>query len=98
MTIKTPNKGKIIRTQAKGMVTIPSEFRSALGIDENSLLQAQLVKNGVLFVKIEYQTAKKPKKTAPPVEMYSAKQIAGWLLADKIDPRTAAKLKKLLKK
>lgn len=99
MAATTKSKGKIVRTQAKGMITIPSEFRSALGIDENSLLQASLVKNGVLFVKIKFEsTPSKSKKQETPYQLYSDAQIKEWLLKDKIAPATAARLKKLLKK
>ena len=42
---------KVIRAQSKGMVTIPSTFCVKLGIKPNSLLEAKLVDNGVLFSK-----------------------------------------------
>lgn len=80
---------KVVKTQSKGMVTIPIEFRAKLGIDPDSLLEARLVDDGVLFVKLEVQ----PQKT----EIYSDKQIEEWMKSDKLDKKTAAKLKKLLK-
>lgn len=80
---------KVVRTQSKGMVTIPAPFRAKLGIDAESLLEARLVDEGVLFVKLALQ----PQKT----EIYSDKQIEEWMKSDKLDKKTAAKLKKLLK-
>lgn len=80
---------KIVRTQTKGMVTIPREFREKLGISSNSLLEAKIVDNGVMFVKMNYQ-ALEP-------EIYSDEQIKNWLKEDKLDKKTAEKIKKLLK-
>lgn len=89
--------GKIVQTHAKGMVTIPAEFRAKLGIEEDTLLKATLIKDGVIFVKIKYISG--PEKNPPSnSEVYSDRQIKQWLAEDKLDPRTAAKLKKLFKK
>lgn len=80
---------KVVKTQSKGMVTIPAEFRQKLEIDENSLLEAKLINNGVIFTKIVY--------TPPETEIYSDKKIKEWMKDDKMDKKTAQKLKKLLK-
>ncbi|MBI5753547.1 AbrB/MazE/SpoVT family DNA-binding domain-containing protein [Candidatus Peregrinibacteria bacterium] len=80
---------KIVRPQAKGMITIPVEFREKLAIDENSLLEASMMDNGVMFTKINYN------KQEP--EVYSDKQIKKWLKKDTLDLKTAKKLKILLK-
>lgn len=82
---------KLVKTQTKGMVTIPREFRQKLGIDENSLLEAKLVDNGVMFVKITYSSQN------PQPELYSDAQISQFLKEDKLDGKTVKKLKKLLK-
>jgi bifunctional DNA-binding transcriptional regulator/antitoxin component of YhaV-PrlF toxin-antitoxin module len=81
---------KVVRTQAKGMVTIPVEFREKLGIAEDSLLQAELTNKGVLFVKLEYPNS----DTA----FYSDKEIEEWLEDDKLDAKSVKKLELLLKK
>jgi bifunctional DNA-binding transcriptional regulator/antitoxin component of YhaV-PrlF toxin-antitoxin module len=80
---------KVVKTQSKGMVTIPVEYREKLGIEANSLLKAELTDNGVMFVKINYE----PEKN----EIYTDKQIKEWMKEDKLDAQTAKKLKKLLK-
>lgn len=87
-------KIKVVKPQSKGMVTIPVEFREKLGIDENSLLQVKLIKNGVVFLKVEYDAGVK----LPPIELYSSAQIKQWSKEDKLDEATLLKLKKLLKK
>lgn len=81
---------KIVRPQTKGMITIPIEFREKLAIDENSLLEASMTDNGVLFTKINYEKEKKKP------EIYSEKQIKRWLKEDALDEKTAKKLKSLL--
>ena len=87
-------KIKVVKPQSKGMVTIPVEFREKLGINENSLLQVKLVKNGVIFLKVEYDTGVK----TPSIELYSSAQIKQWSKEDKLDKITLEKLKKLFKK
>lgn len=80
---------KIVRPQAKGMITIPIEFREKLSIDENSLFEVTITANGVLFTKINIDR-KEP-------EIYSDEQIKSWLKEDALDLKTAKKLKNLLK-
>lgn len=87
-------KMRVVKPQSKGMVTIPVDFREKLGIDENSLLQVQLIKNSVVFRKVEVSKAPK----LPPVELYSNTQIKQWTEEDKLDPTTLKKLAKLLKR
>ena len=89
--------GKIVQTHAKGMVTIPAEFRAKLGIEEDTLLKVKLVKNSVVFVKVEYVSGPK-RNQHEQAQWYSDSQIKQWLADDKLDARTAAKLKKLFKK
>ncbi len=81
---------KVVRTQAKGMVTIPVEFREKLGITEDSLLQAELTSKGVLFIKLHY-----PSKDA---DFYSDQEIAEWMKSDQLDAKTVKKLENLLNK
>ena len=78
---------KVVKTQSKGMVTIPVEYREKLGIDANSLLKVELIDNGVMFMKINYELEE--------TEIYSDAQIKKWMKADKLDAGTAKKLKKL---
>lgn len=80
---------KVVRTQSKGMVTIPAEYREKLGIDENSLMQVKLVSGGVLFTKLNYGV-----ETG---NLWLDKKIKTWLKEDKLDTKTAKKLQKLLK-
>ncbi len=80
---------KIVKTQSKGMVTIPVEFRHKLNISENSLLEVKLLDNGIAFIKLDYMPEN--------YEIYSDREIKMWLKEDKIDKKTAKKLDKLIK-
>lgn len=80
---------KVIRAQTKGMITIPIEFRQKLGIETNSLLEAKLIDDGLMLIKMNY-----PKSNT---ELYSDEEIKTWLKDDQIDQPTAKKLAKLLK-
>lgn len=82
-------RAKIVKTQSKGMVTIPVEFRQKLNISENSLLEAKLLDNGIAFIKLDYRPET--------YEIYSDKEIKTWLKEDKIDKKTAKKIDKLIK-
>lgn len=81
---------KIVRTQNKGMITIPANFRETLGIDTDTFLEARLIDNGIMFVKINT-------KLQQPSNLYSEKEINQWLKDDKLDLKTAQKIKRLLK-
>ncbi len=82
------NATKIVRPQAKGMVTIPVEFREKLGITEDSILQAQLTSKGVLFVKMQVPQEE---------DFYSDAEIQSWIKADQLDAKTAQKIQSLLR-
>lgn len=71
----------IVKIQSKGMVTIPKKFRQQLGIGPNSLLEAKIMQDGVLFVKMNTNQYKP--------ELYSDQEIKTWLKADKMDHNTA---------
>lgn len=86
---------KLVKIQTKGMVTIPAEFRNALEIDKNSILQAKMIDGGVFFIKMTYQPASGKGKNDSG-ELYSDAQIKTWLKDDKLDAKTVAKLKKIL--
>ena len=88
------SKFKVVKPQSKGMVTIPKEYREILGIDEDSLLEVQLIDNGVQFIKVTYKTEPVPGEV---VELFSDKEISDWKKEDKLDEATIKKLNKLLK-
>lgn len=82
---------KVVKPQIKGMVTIPSSFRETLGITPETPLIVELKNNGVFITKFIPVSAPQPKSP-----LYSEMEIREMVKTDKIDPKTAKKLKKLL--
>jgi len=83
-------KTRFVRPYSRGQITIPSEFRERLGIDENTLLQISLRGS-----KIEI-TPFKVVDSDQMLREYDAAEIEEFLKEDKIDPQIAAKARKLL--
>lgn len=79
---------KVVKTQSKGMVTIPVEYRESLDVNENTLFEVKLIDNGVVFTKVNMKSEN---------EIYSDKQIQKWMKEDKLDGNTVKKLQKLFK-
>ncbi|MDP2642395.1 MAG: AbrB/MazE/SpoVT family DNA-binding domain-containing protein [Candidatus Peregrinibacteria bacterium] len=79
---------KVVKTQSKGMVTIPVEYRESLGVNENTLFEVKLIDNGVVFTKVNMKAED---------EIYSGKQIQKWMRENKLDAGTVKKLRKLFK-
>lgn len=85
--MRTPYK--FIRTQLKGLVTIPIMFRQELNIQHNDLLEARLLDNGILLTKVVL--------SSPRTSLYSDKKIKEWMRRDKMDVKTTKKIQKLLR-
>lgn len=81
---------KFVTTQSKGLITIPLEFRKKLGIEAKTLLEIKIKDDQLVLKKID------PNKNPEP-EVYDEKQIQQWMKDDKLDKKTAQKLKKLFK-
>mgnify|MGYP001587418881 CR=1 FL=1 len=79
---------KVVKTQSKGMVTIPIEYRESLGVNENTLFEVKLIDNGVMFIKVNMKNEN---------EIYSDEQVQKWMNEDKLDANTVKKLQKLFK-
>ncbi len=84
------SKTRFVRPYARGQITIPSEFRERLGIDETTILQISLKGS-----KIEI-TPFKVIESDQLLREYDAGEIEEFLKEDKLDPQTAAKARRLL--
>jgi bifunctional DNA-binding transcriptional regulator/antitoxin component of YhaV-PrlF toxin-antitoxin module len=82
---------KIIRLLPRGRITIPSEFRQNLGINEDTLPNLELKEN-----KIEITPFNLCDKSKKDLRNYTNKEIAEFLDEDKIDKKTAKVLRKLI--
>lgn len=87
-TIKT----RLVKPMPKGQITLPVAFRRQLGISEESILRVS-VKAG----KIEIVPVRHVDRGAEPRD-YTKAQIARFLAEDRIDSKTAARVRRLLGK
>lgn len=92
MALKKKPLTRLIKPLPKGQITIPIDFRRRLGIGEHTILRGTL-KDG----KIEISPIQ-PIEQRKQLREYSASQIRQFLKDDRIDSRTAAKVRRLLGK
>ncbi|MDO8749606.1 MAG: AbrB/MazE/SpoVT family DNA-binding domain-containing protein [Dehalococcoidia bacterium] len=85
---QTKPKRKVVKTLAKGQVTIPSEFREALGIDTATLLSISLVGDHLELVPLRLGEED--------LRRYTEDDIARFLEEDKLDQGTARQVRELL--
>jgi bifunctional DNA-binding transcriptional regulator/antitoxin component of YhaV-PrlF toxin-antitoxin module len=83
---------KLVRLQAKGQITLPAQFRRHLNVDEDAILQVALQGDGITITPLRAET------TDPPLREYSHADINRFLQEDRLDRRTAAKVRRLLTK
>lgn len=83
---------RIVRSQAKGQITVPIEFRERLGIDQNTFLRLTLRGS-----KIEVSPVRLGREAAG-LREFDRKELDGFLEEDKIDAKTAARVRRLLAK
>ncbi|MCX6071563.1 MAG: hypothetical protein NTU91_12030 [Chloroflexi bacterium] len=81
---------RIVRAQAKGQITVPAEFRERLGISKSSFLRLTLRGS-----KIEVSPVQLSGEGAD-LRDFDRKELDAFLEEDKIDARTAAKVRRLL--
>jgi len=82
-------KSKVVKPFGTGQITIPAEFRRRLKISRDTLLNVVLRKGSIEIrpLRIGVETS---------LREYSREEIERFIAEDKLDPRTAAKVKKLL--
>ncbi len=88
--VQTKQRRKVIKALAKGQVTIPREFREALGIDAETLLSVSLVGNHLEIVPL------RPGEEV--LRHYTEGDIARFLEEDKLDQETARRVRDLLRR
>ena len=76
-------QGKIVKIQAKGLVTIPKEYREELGLEENGLVRVKRRKGRIII---------EPVRVLPyPVRSYTKAEVEAFL---KLDEKESKGLKK----
>ena len=80
---------KVIKALAKGQITIPTEFREALGIEAETLLSVSLVGDHLELA---------PLRPGDELRRYAEDDIARFLEEDKLDQATADWVLELIKR
>jgi len=80
---------RLVRALPRGQITLPIEFRRRLKIDETTMLKVSLAHGKIEMV---------PVRLSQKVRMreYSADEIERFLEEDRLDPKIARKVRRLL--
>lgn len=81
---------KLVRPLSKGQITLPIEFRRRLKIDGETILNLTLKDDRIEIVPL------RPMPQEAALREYSPDEIGRFLKEDRIDPKTAAKVRRLL--
>ena len=81
---------KLVRPLSKGQITLPIEFRRRLKIDARTILNLTLRGGRIEIVPL------RPMPQREALREYSQDEIERFLKEDRLDPDTAAKVRRLL--
>jgi bifunctional DNA-binding transcriptional regulator/antitoxin component of YhaV-PrlF toxin-antitoxin module len=81
---------KLVRPLAKGQVTLPVEFRRRLCIDDETVLRVTLRSDRIEILPLKAVAA------SARLREYSADDVRRFLREDRLDSRTAAKVRRRL--
>jgi AbrB family looped-hinge helix DNA binding protein len=81
---------KLVRPLSKGQITLPVEFRRRLRIDAGTILNLTLRAGRIEIVPL------RPMPEREALRAYSQNEIDRFLKEDRLDPDTAAKVRRLL--
>lgn len=81
---------KLVRPLPKGQITLPIEFRRRLKIDQESLLSLTLKEGKIEIVPLPRLAVEEG------LREYGDDEIERFLQEDRLDPDTAAKVRRLL--
>ena len=84
------SRRKAVKALANGQVTIPSEFREALGIDAETLLSVSLVGDNLEVTPL--------RQADESLRRYTEEDISRFLEEDKLDEEAAQRVRELLKR
>jgi len=83
---------RIVRSQARGQITVPIEFRQRLGIDQNTFLRLTLRGSRIEVSPVQLA------KEGTELREFHRKELDAFLEEDKIDAKTAPKVRRLVQK
>ena len=88
--VQAKPRRKVIKVLAKGQITIPNEFREALGIDAETLLSITLVEDHLEVAPL--------RQGEDALRRYTEEDIARFLEEDKLDEETARRVRELVRR
>ncbi len=88
--VQAKPRRKVIKALAKGQITIPNEFRKALGIDAETLLSITLVEDHLEVTPLRLRE--------DALRRYTEEDIARFLEEDKLDEETARRVRELVRR
>jgi bifunctional DNA-binding transcriptional regulator/antitoxin component of YhaV-PrlF toxin-antitoxin module len=89
---KTKSLSKLVRPLPKGQITLPIEFRRRLKIDDKTILNLSLKGSKIEILPLRLADQ------AVSLREYEADEIARFLKEDRLDRKTADKVRRLLGK
>lgn len=87
---ETKTSRKVVKALAKGQVTIPSQFREALGIDAETLLSVSLVGDHLEIAPL--------RQGEEALRRYTEEDISRFLEEDRLDQETARRVRELVRR
>jgi len=81
---------KLVRPLSKGQITLPVEFRRRLRIDDRTILSLTLKGSKIEILPL------RPLAENEPLKEYSKDEIERFVKEDRLDRKTAKKVRKLL--
>ncbi|MEK7447140.1 MAG: AbrB/MazE/SpoVT family DNA-binding domain-containing protein [candidate division NC10 bacterium] len=89
---RTKSLSKLVRPLPKGQITLPIEFRRRLKIDDKTILSLSLKGSTIEILPLRLAAQ------AVSLRKYEADEIARFLKEDRLDRKTADKVRRLLGK
>ncbi|MBI4306376.1 MAG: hypothetical protein HY678_08670 [Chloroflexi bacterium] len=86
---QTKARRKVVKTLPRGQVTIPGEFREALGIEAETLLSVSLVGDHLEIA---------PLRLSADLRRYTEEEIDRFLEEDKLDKKVRRSVRALLRR
>jgi bifunctional DNA-binding transcriptional regulator/antitoxin component of YhaV-PrlF toxin-antitoxin module len=83
---------KLVRPLPKGQITLPIEFRRRLKIDDKTILSLSLKGSKIEILPL------RPMSRKADLREYEEDEIQAFLNEDRLDPKTAGKVRRLLRK
>lgn len=89
---ETKSLTRLLRPRTRGQITLPAAFRRRLRIDENTILRVTLTGRAIEILPLQTDVRDQA------LREYGEDEIERFLKEDRLDARTAKKVRRLLGK